>query len=106
MHKISPFIVYLMRGQVFTIAGKKIFTFGGAQNHDIQDNMETHNYEVNYIITHCCLSDIQNLLGGRGFYKSDRQTDFLIVSSQKLNIKNGTLDITIWIATYRIQRFF
>lgn len=39
-------------------------------------NLEAHNYEVDYIITHCCSSDIQDFLGGRGLYKPDRQTDF------------------------------
>lgn len=28
-----------MRGQVFTIDGKKFFTFGGAQSHDIRDGI-------------------------------------------------------------------
>lgn len=36
VHKIKPSIIHLMRGQVFSIAGRKIFTFGGAQGHDIQ----------------------------------------------------------------------
>lgn len=36
VHKIKSSIIHLMRGQVFSIAGKKIFTFGGAQSHDIQ----------------------------------------------------------------------
>ena len=123
VHKIKSSIIHLMRGQVFSIAGKKIFTFGGAQSHDIQGgilevddplyqkkkrelnkkgvayrvnhfswwkeelaseeemqeamkNLETHNYEVDYIITHCCSSDIQDFLGGRGLYKPDRQTNF------------------------------
>lgn len=35
VHKIRPSVIHLMRGQVFTIAGKKIFTFGGARSHDI-----------------------------------------------------------------------
>ena len=35
VHKIRPSVIHLMRGQVFTIDGKKIFTFGGASSHDI-----------------------------------------------------------------------
>lgn len=35
VHKIRPSVIHLMRGQVFEIAGKKIFTFGGASSHDI-----------------------------------------------------------------------
>ncbi len=35
VHKIRPSVIHLMRGQVFAIDGKKIFTFGGARSHDI-----------------------------------------------------------------------
>ncbi len=36
VHELRPHVLHLMRGQVFTIDGKKIFTFGGASSHDIQ----------------------------------------------------------------------
>ncbi len=36
VHEIRPHILHLMRGQVFSIEGKKIFTFGGASSNDIQ----------------------------------------------------------------------
>lgn len=39
VHKIRTSVIHLMRGQVFTIAGKRIFTFGGAQSHDIEDGI-------------------------------------------------------------------
>ncbi len=35
VHEIRHNILHLMRGQVFELCGKKIFTFGGAQSHDI-----------------------------------------------------------------------
>lgn len=35
VHRIRPSVIHLMRGQVYAIAGKKIFTFGGAKSHDI-----------------------------------------------------------------------
>lgn len=35
VHKIRPTVMHLMRGQVFQVDGKKIFTFGGASSHDI-----------------------------------------------------------------------
>jgi len=70
-----PKIIHLMRGQVFTIEGKKIFTMGGAYSVDkymrtpyrswwpeemptdeeikeAVSNLEKHNNEVDYIITH------------------------------------------------------
>ncbi len=39
VHFIRPSVIHLMRGQVFTIAGKKFFTFGGARSHDIKDGI-------------------------------------------------------------------
>lgn len=70
-------IIHLMRGQVYTIEGKKIFTFGGGYSIDKRfreegksywkeeipskeemqeglDNLAKVNYEVDYIITHSC----------------------------------------------------
>jgi len=38
-HKISDSIYHLMRGYVFDLCGKKIFAFGGASSHDIQDGI-------------------------------------------------------------------
>lgn len=35
IHRIRPSVIHLMRGQVFDICGKRIFTFGGASSHDI-----------------------------------------------------------------------
>jgi len=35
IHRICSSIIHQMRGQVFTIDGKKIFAFGGARSHDI-----------------------------------------------------------------------
>lgn len=35
VHKIRPSVIHMMRGQVFKIDGKSIFTFGGARSHDI-----------------------------------------------------------------------
>lgn len=35
VHKIRPSVIHLMRGQVFELENKKIFTFGGAGSHDI-----------------------------------------------------------------------
>lgn len=35
VHKIRPTVIHMMRGQVFAIDGKSVFTFGGASSHDI-----------------------------------------------------------------------
>ena len=39
VHKLRPSVIHLMRGQVYTINGKKFFTFGGARSHDIRDGI-------------------------------------------------------------------
>lgn len=77
VHKIKPDIIHLMRGQVFEIEGKTIFTFGGATSIDrdyrikgeswwLQElptyeeldegiaNLRRYGYKVDYIITHSC----------------------------------------------------
>lgn len=49
IHRIRPSVIHMMRGQVFTIEEKKIFTFGGARSHDISggilelDDPDFHN---------------------------------------------------------------
>lgn len=39
IHKIRPNVIHLKRGQVFRIDGAKVFTFGGAASHDIEDGI-------------------------------------------------------------------
>ena len=38
-HKIRENLYHLMRGYVFDLCGKKVFAFGGASSHDIQDGI-------------------------------------------------------------------
>lgn len=38
-HKIRDNIYHLMRGNIFTLCGKKFFAFGGASSHDIDDGI-------------------------------------------------------------------
>ncbi len=35
IHRICPSVIHLMRGQVYLLEERKIFTFGGARSHDI-----------------------------------------------------------------------
>ena len=39
VHRIRDSVFHLMRGQVFNLCGKKVFTFGGASSHDIRDGI-------------------------------------------------------------------
>ena len=124
IHEIRPSVYHLMRGQVYEIDGKHIFTFGGAASHDISgglldlddpefrkkkksldreyepyrikkltwweqempseeemkegiENLQKHNNEVDYIVTHCCSTSTQNALDGKGIYSPDRATEYL-----------------------------
>ena len=77
IHRIKPDIIHLMRGQVFEVDGKKIFTFGGATSIDRDyriegkswwkqelptyeeldeafENLKKHENRVDYIVTHAC----------------------------------------------------
>lgn len=86
IHKIANNIFHLMRGQVFTINKKKIFTFGGAMSVDrfkgiegvhwweeelptIDEmnegfkNLDRHRYKVDYIISHTCSVETLEFLG-------------------------------------------
>ncbi|MCR5718115.1 MAG: metallophosphoesterase [Oscillospiraceae bacterium] len=39
VHKLADSVMHLMRGEVYEIGGKRIFTFGGAASHDISDGI-------------------------------------------------------------------
>ncbi len=45
VHKIRDSVLHLMRGEIFEIDNKKIFAFGGASSHDIQDGILNLNEE-------------------------------------------------------------
>ena len=76
IHRIMPHVYHLMRGQIFDIDGHSFFTMGGAASHDkwarklnvswweeelpseqemeeARCNLDTIDYKVDYIITHC-----------------------------------------------------
>ena len=80
----KPKIIHLMRGQIFEIEGKKIFTFGGAYSIDKNiripgyswweqempsdgemkeaiRNLEKNDYAVDYIITHVAPEDTMSI---------------------------------------------
>lgn len=130
VHKIRDSVLHLMRGEIFEIDNKRIFTFGGASSHDIQDgilnldeeekiynfrkrgayfrirdyswwdlelptneemengikNLEKVNYKVDYIISHCCPTSVQAILGA-GKYKKDCLTYYLQQISEKCEFK-------------------
>lgn len=133
VHKIRPSVIHMMRGQVFEIDGKSVFTFGGARSHDIsagilesdapdykqkkkeldmrrqlyrinhiswwqqelpsleemeegRRNLAAHSYSVDFIVTHCCRTGTQVLIGGSG-YQPDILTNYLEEIRQKTKFK-------------------
>lgn len=81
VHEIRPNVLHLMRGQVFTIDGKKFFTMGGAYSRDkymrtpgfswwkeelptdaeykeAAENLKANDFKVDYIISHTAPSEI------------------------------------------------
>ena len=88
VHFIKENVIHLMRGQVFNINGTKIFTFGGSDSIDKRhrkegkswwkrempsnkeyeeglDNLDKHNWQVDYVITHDCSQSVfETLMAG------------------------------------------
>ena len=133
VQRVRPSVIHLMRGQIYSIGGKKFFTMGRASSHDVSGgilepddpefrkkrkrleasgalyrvnhrswwaaelpseeecqtaraNLEKHGWTVDYIITHCCPTSVQDELSG-GAYKADHLTDFLEEVSQKCEFR-------------------
>lgn len=133
IHRIRPSVIHLMRGQVFTIEGKKIFAFGGAKSHDISGgilefdapdfdskriileqgykpyrinhlswwkeelpseeemdegrrNLEDNENAVDFIVTHCCATSTEVLLGG-GLYEHDYLNHYFEEIRQSVKFK-------------------
>ena len=86
VHEIRPNILHLMRGQVYTIDGKKFFVMGGAYSRDkamrkeglswwreelptneeykeATANLKAHDFKVDYIISHTAPSEIIRRMG-------------------------------------------
>lgn len=97
IHKIMPSIFHLMRGEIYIINSMKFFTMGGASSRDKAyrkegiswwpeempsedeyqnaiNNLNKNNWNVDYIISHCCPDSIQNKISE--YYKHDKLTNF------------------------------
>lgn len=105
VHKINSKVIHLMRGQIFTIEGKKIFTFGGAASHDKWtrvpniswwkrempsmleyneglDNLIENDWQVDYVVTHCAPTTVQQQINQ--YYEKDELNGFLEIISKDL----------------------
>lgn len=112
VHCIHPKVLHLMRGQVFSLSGVKIFTFGGATSTDkafrrehsswwkeempseeelIEGgrNLEAHDWKVDYIITHTAPSRLLRSIGqiSRKEVERDLLTDYLDRIYEKATFK-------------------
>ena len=113
IHKLNDSIYHLMRGQVFTIDGKSIFTFGGAKSMDKHlrvegrswwarempsyaeyeeglANLEAVGNKVDYIITHTCSTVFLHEISHYCIWKAtpDAVNDYLWEIEKKVEYKN------------------
>lgn len=96
-HQVSESVYHLMRGEVYTIEGKKLFTMGGATSQDQEwrtegetwwpeeipspdecghavKNLTQHGWRVDFIFSHCAPSSVQHKLSPH--YKYDFLNNF------------------------------
>lgn len=109
VHYISHKVIHLMRGQVFTIEGKKFFTMGGAKSTDKHlrkegeswwaaempspmeyeealNNLDANDNKVDYIITHCAPTEVQKEIAY--WYDNDELTKFLEIVRQTVKFEH------------------
>ena len=109
IHRIRPSVIHLMRGQVYDISGKTFFAMGGAQSVDkwwriegcswwpeelpneeeyktATENLDRHNWKVDYVLTHCCGNNITYQLLTH-HPQTDKLTDFLMYVDGRLEYR-------------------
>lgn len=113
---IRPNLFHLKRGYIYEIEGQKFFTMGGAASHDrgpavgntksvigkywwpeeipseeeflfAKKNLEYADYKVDYIITHCLSTELQEIAVGDKF-KADDLTTFLQSVQENVTFKH------------------
>lgn len=105
---IAPSIIHLMRGEIYNIDGYSFFAMGGASSHDIEfrteniswwkdelpndkeyenafKNLEKHNNKVDFIISHCCSDNVQNMINSN--YVHDKLTNFFRIIDETVEFK-------------------
>lgn len=105
---ITPSIIHLMRGEIYNINGYSFFAMGGASSHDIEfrteniswwkdelpndqeyenafKNLEKHNNNVDFIISHCCSDNVQNMINSN--YVHDKLTNFFRTIDETVEFK-------------------
>lgn len=110
IHVITDNVYHLMRGQVYTIDGKKIFTMGGATSIDkdwrtpniswweqeiptkrqwqiAKNNLDKVNWKVDYVLTHCCPTEFMSEFVDSRYKTADEVSDGLQVIYNLLEYK-------------------
>ncbi|MCQ2465733.1 MAG: metallophosphoesterase [Oscillospiraceae bacterium] len=112
IQKITDSIYHLCRGSIFTIEGRKIFAFGGAESHDKQfrtpgisywpqempslkelitgaENLNRNDWKTDIVVSHSLPTFILKELGMTEIYQPNTLTDYF----EKLNRK---MDFDLW----------
>lgn len=132
IHRIRDNIIHLMRGQVYELDGNTFFTFGGGisidkanripysswwpeeepsvkEIHEALDNLEKHNFRVDYIITHAAPETIMRdeLCKIKPMQKLDCPTErFLNDIYLRTDFKMwfcGHYHIDVWVHSSKLQ---
>lgn len=90
VQRISGNLVHLKRGQVYTIEGRKFFTFGGGHSQDIDIRRETHTW---YEQEQPTAEDVEE--GIRNLTAHDGVIDYIITHEPPQSLKK-CLDIDIY----------
>lgn len=83
IHRISRNIVHLMRGEVYTIENKKIFTFGGGHSHDYEFRKDGENWWEREQPTHKEITS-----GLKNLYDNDNKVDYIITHEPPASLKD------------------
>ena len=109
VRQVGNSIFQLMRGEIYDIEGKKFFCFGGASSHDKYlrkenvdwwpdeiasreemeygvENLSKAENKVDYVITHCCSTDVQNMIGIG--YEQDSMTQYFKFLDEEIEYKH------------------
>ena len=99
VHRVTDHVIHLMRGQLFTLDGCKIFTMGGGASGDVEfrtegvswwpeelpsdeeyeearRNLDAHGWAIDYVLTHCAPTSIARKIIPNG--QEDRLMEFLV----------------------------
>lgn len=83
VHRIAGNIVHLMRGEVYTIENRKIFTFGGGHSHDYEFRRDSENWWEREQPTHDEITHALKSLSDNG-----NKVDYIITHEPPSSLKD------------------